>query len=96
MKYKALYCKDSIVFRNESGSGRCRLNSNDFTRGNYTLGCVVKLKMIGDYTNILGYILCTLWPELKNDLEDGVLVYDPTVVSSECDVKFKQVAYLEV
>ena len=56
----------------------------------------MKLMMIDNNRKSLGFILCTLWPDLTNELDDGVIAYDPTVVSLNSSVSFKQVTYLEV
>lgn len=79
--FNIVNCKYTLLYREESHTGRCRLSLESFRSADLklTVGCIVKIRL-HHIEGKFSTILCTAWPSGFNDLPIDTIVADETVV----------------
>lgn len=81
MNYRALNCRSSLtVGKKDSGTGRCRLTSDQFKSLSVSIGWIVRVSLCFSNHNHETEILCTAWPDTSSNAPDeSTICLDDTV-----------------
>lgn len=76
----ALNCESSFLFRQDEGTGRCRLKLEDLNSLGIKLGNIVKINLFPDENlNTSVDLLCVAWLNDAEYCDSGVIIVDDTV-----------------
>lgn len=82
MPFTAINSNTYLLFsKSDKNSGRCRVNRKTFAVLKASIGSVAQIRLKFDVNSSCD-VLCTLWPDRDDNVQESELCLDPSVVLS--------------